>query len=395
MNRILYVNTTSIHGGAEDALLQMMLVARLLGYDPVLVVPRPGWLTDCSRSVGIPCELLPSLPDIMKTKTSREQIVPWLTNGIAIAQLVRKWQACIVHSNSTHASYHGSLGARLTGVGAITHTHDIVESPFRSAIKARLLTSLSDWILVPSRAVERVVSTYVPKMRHRIKTIYYGWDPSTHEGIIPADIGTEFGIAAHKLIIGSVSTMTPWKGQDVLIDAFRLLYTENRQVHLVIVGGSQSNIKQDAFEKLLHQKVAQYGLQNAVTFTGWREDSWSFIRRFDIFVHVPTKPDPLPTVVLHASALGATIVGSATGGIPEIVVEGQSGLLVPPGNPEVLAATLKNLLANHDLRTQLGKAAYVRFRQQFSQQQMGYGLEEVYRLYHDTPAVRVSKRQQI
>lgn len=394
MNRILYVNTTSIHGGAEDALLQMMLVARLLGYDPVLVVPRPGWLTDCSRSAGIPCELLPSLPDIMKTKTSSEQFVPWLTNGIAIAQLVRKWHACIVHSNSTHASYHGSLGARLTGVGAITHTHDIVDSPFRSPIKARLLTTLSDWILVPSQAVERIVSTYVPRVRHRIKTIYYGWDPSTHEGVRPADVVTEFGVSANKLIIGSVSTMTPWKGQDVLIDAFRLLYAENSQLHLIIVGSSQSNIKQDAYEQFLHEKVANYGLQNAVTFTGWREDSWSFIRRFDIFVHVPTKPDPLPTVVLHASALGATIVGSAIGGIPEIIVEGQSGLLVPPGDPETLAVTLKTLLANPDLRKQLGEAARVRFRQRFTQQQMGYSLQEIYRLYYDTQ-VRSPKIQKI
>jgi len=378
MSCVLYVNPTSIHGGAEEVLLHHMTVAQELGYQPVLVVPASGWLTDRCRTEGIPCELLPSLPDAVTSDHWSYQLRPWPLNAIAIAQFVRKWSAVLVHSNTPRTAYHGGLGARLSGVKAVTHVHDIVQLPYAVRPKAWLLFQLTDWTLVVSQAVERAVINYAPKFRSCIQTLYNGWDLSLYHHVLAADIRTLFQVPHTSVIIGTVAAMTPWKGQDVLIEAFRLLRMQVPYVHLIIVGGSQGGKRQSAYEAQLHQQVIDAGLGDAVTFTGWREDVWAWMKSFDIFVHVPIAPDPLPTALLHACALGSTIVASAIGGIPEIVLDGKSGLLISPNDAHALCTALTRLVANPEYRAELGRQATDHFSRRFSRQQMKEGIAFVY-----------------
>lgn len=375
---ILYVNPTSIHGGAEEALLHNMTIAQELGYQPVLVVPMSGWLTDRCRAEGIPCELLSSLPDAVTSDHWRYQLRPWPLNAIAIAQFVRKWSAVLVHSNTPRTAYHGGLGARLSGVKAVTHVHDIVQLPYAVPPKAWLLFQLTDWTLVASQAVERAVIELAPRFRSCTQVVYYGWERSMYDQVPIADIRTLFQVPHTSVIIGTVAAMTPWKGQDVLIEAFRLLRLQVPHVHLVIVGGSQGGKRQSAYEAQLHQQVIDAGLYDAVTFTGWREDVWALIKGFDIFVHVPTAPDPLPTALLHACALGSAIVAADTGGIPEIVLNDKSGLLVPPANPQALCDALNRLITNPAYRAELGRQAIAHFNRHFSRQQMKEGIASAY-----------------
>jgi glycosyltransferase involved in cell wall biosynthesis len=375
---VLYVNPTAIHGGAEEVLLRIMSYARELGYRPVLVVPSAGWLTSECAQLGIPCELLPTLPDTMASETWQEQFGPWIPNALAISRLARKWRVVVVHSNTPRASYHGGLGARLAGVAAVTHVHDIVSLPYRSPIKGRLLSALADRTLVVSRAVEDAVTGFAPRLRSRIQTLYNGWDVASYAGVQPADLRALFGVPADAVVVGTVAALTPWKGQDILIDAFRHLRERVAAAHLVIVGGTQGGKAQAAYEVELHRRVAEYGLGDAVTFTGWREDVWALIRAFDIFAHVPTQPDPLPTSVLHACALSRAVVASHIGGVPEIVLDGVGGVLVPAGDAAALARALEELAADPRRRAALGQQAYEHFVARFSRQQMVDGLGQIY-----------------
>lgn len=375
---ILYFNPTAIHGGAEESLLQMMLIARDLGYEPVLVVPQPGWLTDRCREKEIPCELLPSLPNAFTTDDWLPQFKPWFLNAIAIAQIIRKWHPVIVHSNTPRTSYHSGLGARLMRVPTVTHVRDILHLPYASPLKARILSALADWTLVVSNAVEQVVIGYAPQLRSRIQTLYNCRDEIDYKDVKPIDLHSTFALPEHTLIIGNVSAMTPWKGQDILIEAFRLLYAEHPNLRLFIVGGSQGGKTQYSYESRLHQKVKDYGLGDAIIFTGWREDATAFIKSFDLFVHVPTQPDPLPSVLLQASLLGKAIVSSNCGGIPEIILDGIGGILVRPGDVTSLYNALKLMVQEPELRTTFGQQAHQRFTQCFSKDQMREGLAAAY-----------------
>ncbi|NNJ11443.1 glycosyltransferase family 4 protein [Chloroflexales bacterium ZM16-3] len=377
--RIIYLNPTAVHGGAEDALLQMMRLARGLTLEPVLVTPESGWLTDRCREQQIPCELLPSLPNIVTNDSWHTQLRPWFINAVAVAQLVRKWDACIVHSNNPRAAYHGGLGARLARVMAVTHCHDIVNIPYRSIYKARLLDWLTDWTLVPSNAVQKVIVKAVPWLAPRIRTLYNGWDSAMFDVVSKIDLRTMFGLPSDTVVIGSVAAMTPWKGQDLLIDAFRLLAPQDARLRLMLVGSAQGRPEQQRYEASLHERVAAYGLNDRVIFTGWREDALAIMKALDIVVHVPTQPDPLPTVLIQASALARPIVAAAIGGVPEIVpADERCGLLVQPSDPSALAEALRNLVGNTVLQTELAANAHRRFLTRFSQAQMAAGLAETY-----------------
>lgn len=375
---ILYVSSTAIHGGAEEVLLDLMQAAGEVGHRPVLATPGEGWLTECARDRGIATELVPILPEAMTTVSGIAQFLPILPAATAIARLARRHGAAIVHSNAHRTSYHGGLAARLAGVKAVTHCHDIVGTPYPSPWKARLLDRLADQTIVVSDATGAALLRNAPRFRERLTTIHHAFREEAMAPVAPAAEFGSFRPPPGSLVIGTASAMTPWKGQDVLVDAFSLFQRDHPRAFLVIVGGSQGSTRQNDYESRLHARVAELGLGDRVIFTGWREDWRSLVAAFDIFVHAPTQPDPLPRVVIHAAALGRAVVATNTGGIPEIIGDdGDSGLLVPPGNAPALAAALVQLLADPSRRATMGERARKRVRI-FSWDRMTTGLARVY-----------------
>lgn len=380
MATILYVDPTAVHGGAEEVLVGYMECAVELGYQPVLAVPGEGWLTERCRDRGIPYEVVAGMPDATTSERWSQQLGPWLATARKIAGIVRKWKPVIVHSNSPRVSYHGGLGARMAGhCATVTHTHDMFGTPFASSRKARLLSYLGDWFVTPSHAVARHITEHAPQLASRVQTVYNGWDMDVYAGVQPLNLQAEFGVPEGALVIGAASSMTPMKGQDVLIEAFATLEHDLLQSHLVIAGGVYGGNREHAEHlRRLREQVAALGLERRVTFTGWREDVWSLMRSFDVFVHVPTMADSLPTAVIHAAALGGAIVASDIGGIPEIVRDGSGGILVPPGDARTLADALRTLLGDPNRRAAMGQVAHARFLERFSHRQMREGLGVAY-----------------
>jgi glycosyltransferase involved in cell wall biosynthesis len=380
MRHVLYVNPTAIHGGAEEVLLYMMESVRSRNLAPVLVVPAEGWLSERCRAANIPVELLPGLPDAFIGDALQAHLRSWIPNGLAIAGIARRYAAVLVHANSPRASYHAGLGARLARLPTVTHVHDAdpARLPYSSRLKAQLLGTLTDRLVAVSHAVAAMISSLAPALGARTTVVYNGWESARYAAVQRVDMRRELGLSAEALLIGSVAAMAPWKGQDLLIEAFAALHAAEPRVHLLIVGGSQGAAEQIAYEARLRQMVAERDLDNVVHFTGWREDVWGIMCDFDLFVHVPTLADPLPTAVIHASALGCLIVAARIGGIPEIVEDGVSGLLVPPGDAPALAVALRSTLYASAAFEPLREAARRRFAERFSRESMLDGLMGVY-----------------
>jgi glycosyltransferase involved in cell wall biosynthesis len=377
MATILYVNATAVHGGAEEALLHLMMAALELGHRPVLVTPHAGWLTERAGENGIACETVTALPDTMTTDSWSAQLRPWLPAALGIAAIARRHRAALVHSNSVRAGYHGGLAARLAGVRSITHCYEIIGIPYRSRARAWILDRLTDWTLVVSNAVRDEILAHAPELRNRLSTLYLAHDASMEAGVEPADLCRLFDLPAGAVVIGNAAAMTPWKGQDVLVDAFRLVSDEIPQARLLLMGGSQGSARQNSFEEALRKKVAACGLEDRITFTGWREDWLSLLASFDIFVHATTGADPLPTVLIRGGALGRAIVATPLGGIPEILGE-DAGVLVPPGDAGALAGALKSLAGDPLRRAELGRRARERIGRDFSWERMRNALGAVY-----------------
>lgn len=172
-------------------------------------------------------------------------------------------------------------------------------------------------------------------------------------------------------IIGNISVLEPYKGHRYLIEAVGLLKPGFPNIRCFLVGGGKEYdvIKRYADDRNLGENIVMVGHVEP--------DPLVWLSLFDVFVH-PTMEDALPYVVLDAMALGKPIVATQVGGVPEQVVDGESGLLVSPGDSPALAEAIKKLLRNPALATSLGQKGCARVREKFSMASMEQGLFRLY-----------------
>ena len=148
-----------------------------------------------------------------------------------------------------------------------------------------------------------------------------------------------------------VAAFRPLKGHSCLLDAIELLRARGLSFHCTLAGDTNS-----ATGKLIYQSVQHRGLSDVVTFSGHLTDVAEALRASDIFV-LPSDSEGLPLSVLEAMACGLPVVATNVGGIPEVVIEGETGFLVPPQDSATLAARLEALTKSEDLRLRMGAAA--------------------------------------
>lgn len=378
MTKVLFVNSTAIHGGAERALFCLMDNIRSKGIEPILLVPSRGWLVDRCIEKSIAVEFLPTLPDAFATNTFRQQAQTWLTNSVAIARLVKRYNISLIHANSPRASYHAGLGARLARVPCIVHVHDADPKflPYSVFVKKIILLLVSDEFVTVSKFTEHSLKNFLPTCT-RITTIYNGFEADISYS--KTDLKEELNLQPDSFLIGNISAMAPWKGQDIIIKAFyQMIQKFHGQYYLVIIGGSQGSEEQKNHFQSLLDLTKVLGLKNRVHFTGWRKDVISLLPSIDLFVHVPIRPDPLPSVVFEACLTERPIIASNTGGIPEIIQNNIHGVLVEPSNVEQLAEVMEWSISNYSALVEMGKNAKKRVQEKFSINQM---IEEFYSVY--------------
>jgi glycosyltransferase involved in cell wall biosynthesis len=185
-----------------------------------------------------------------------------------------------------------------------------------------------------------------------------------HNGVAPAPpanggLRAELGLPDGVPLVGEVARLCDVKGQRELIAAL----AEVPDARLVLVG---DDLEQGgAFRDALEREAGRAGVRDRVVFTGPRPDARALIGELDVLA-LPSWTEGLPLVVLEAMASARPVVATPVGGTPELVEDGETGLLVPPRDPGALAAALRRLLADADLRRRLGEAGERRVRERFS-----------------------------
>jgi glycosyltransferase involved in cell wall biosynthesis len=165
------------------------------------------------------------------------------------------------------------------------------------------------------------------------------------------------------VIIGS---LLRWKGQATFIDAAAIIARSGSvpNVSFWIVGGSVGG--EDDYELELRERVVELGLQDSVRFAGHCNNVFPWIGRADVVVHASVNPEPFGRVIIEGMALGKPVIASRLGGPVEIISDGQSGLLVDPGKPELLAEAIVKVLTDEALRRTLTEGGYKTVHHKFS-----------------------------
>lgn len=370
---ILYIHSSDEMYGADVILLQLIAGLDERRFRPIVVLPTDlafdGRLSAALRQRGV-LVLFTNLAVLRRSyfHPLRFPLYLWrfLCSLLWLYALISREQVTIVHSN-TLAVIPGAVAARLRGIPHVWHVHEIITRP-------RFLWRLTAWLASHLSTVNVAVSE--PTRAHLVAG-NAGNDSKTqviHNGIdtqrFDAGIGLgmqlrqEWHTGPDEVLVGMIGRFSHWKGQDYLLQVAQRVLAQRSTVRFAFVGGTVAG-QTAMFDDFLKQ-VDHLGLHDRVIVSGYRSDAPAVLDAYDIFVLPSTLPDPLPTVVLEAMAMGKPVVANAHGGSLEMVEQGVTGFLVEPGLVDAMAAALLLLIDNPQARHVMGAAGRKRLENNFS-----------------------------
>lgn len=267
----------------------------------------------------------------------------------------------IVHTHLGTSDLVGGLAARSLGVPTVSTIHAVMRRRTGSGrIKDALFMLNQRWcaarVIAVSDSARRAYLDRRESMRRRVVRIYNGIDLETTSGSGIA-VRRELGIQSDELLVGMVSALRPEKGHDVAIAAIAALRRRFPRLRLLIAGHGP-----------LAAELARLAspLGNTVVLAGRRTDVASVFDALDVCIH-PSRSDAFPTTLLEALASSVPVLATAVGGIPEIIDDGRTGVLVPASaNAGTIADALGSLLADPSRRRVLATAGRHEYEQRFT-----------------------------
>jgi glycosyltransferase involved in cell wall biosynthesis len=358
--------------GAERHLLTLLPGLRARGIDARLILLHPP---------QNPLDTYAALLDASGVPLTRIPIDSHVDIGV-IGRLRRALQAIqpdLVHTHLLHADLYGlsaALWARVPYRITTRHNDDV----FRRRLILRLIHRLQWRYVVQagigiSQAVTRFCVQIEHAPAHKMRTIYYGLPlpvPPIDRREARAALRAELKLPADAVLIGGAGRLTTQKGFTYALQAFKRIEREFPEAHLLIAGDGPLNMP-------LKAEARQLGLARRVHFLGWRTDIPNVLAGLDVFV-MPSLWEGFGLVLLEAMAQALPVVGSAVSAIPEIVAHGETGLLVPPRDPDALADALRTLLRDPALMRHLGMLGEDRLERMFGADAM---IEATAALYHE------------
>jgi glycosyltransferase involved in cell wall biosynthesis len=297
-----------------------------------------------------------------------------------LARLLRAGGFDLVHAHLAYASIWGAVAAPRAGLPLVATLHVApprVPPLSREGLRQRLMRGLlarrAARVVAVSRALaDTWIDAGLPA--GRLEVVHNGIDVAAYEPAADGavDVRRELALPAGAPVLATVTVLRAGKGSEVLLEAFAALRRDHPAAVLVVAGDGP-------LRPALEARAAELGLGGAVRWAGFRRDVPQLLAAADLFV-LPSRWDAFPTAVLEAMAAGLPVVASHTGGIPEMVEDGVTGLLVPPGDAPALAAALSGLLAAATgRRAEMGRRGRERAGAHFSLAAWADRLEALYR----------------
>ncbi|MDH7486512.1 MAG: glycosyltransferase family 4 protein [Anaerolineae bacterium] len=363
MTGVLFVDHAEALGGAEHSLLLLLKHLDRRRFRPLLACNR-GPLLQAAAALDVP------VTPVEMPRIRGELLGPlWLLRGsLALAGLIRRQGADIVHSNVMRASFYAALSAHLTGRPLIWHVRDI--HPPSERWYTRLMCRLATRVIAISQAVAAVLPC-----PDKVTVIYNGLDLEEY----PPDLDgaaarAELGLPFEAPVAGIVGRLQAWKGQEHFLRAAARVVRHLPEARFLVVGGAIFG-GGDAYVARLRRLAADLG--GRVIFTGHRQDLPRLLAALDVLVHC-SAAEPFGRVLIEGMAARRPVLAFADGAVPEIVRHGETGILVPPGDELALAAAMAELLGDAERRQRMGAAGRRRVEQHFTAAQTARAIEAMY-----------------
>lgn len=414
---VLYLDHTARLGGGELALLNLVCALDADRYHPIVALAADGPLADRLHAAGIDTRIVPLDAAVLDTRKDSlgggsllKLRYAWacLRYVLTLAHLARAVHADLIHTNSLKSDLYGGFAGRLAGIPVLWHVRDRIDGHYLPPRVATAFRRLSH--ILPNAVVansESTLKTLRPRRRQPSAAVYSGIadlsagaDEAGPRLDIIAD-GLPAGQFALRsapllarlpeptragLVVSLVGRIAEWKGQHIFIQAAALVLADFPNTRFQIIGAPLFG--EDAYAETLHQTVAALGLSEQIVFLGFRDDVATLLAGTDVVAHASTLEEPFGQVVVQGMAAGKPVVATDGGALREIVVPGETGLLVPRSDAPAMARAFSGLLADPARAKEMGEAGRRRVRERFTMTQTLHALEGVYSRLLGTPSVR-------
>jgi glycosyltransferase involved in cell wall biosynthesis len=360
--RVLFVeHHSTVVGGGQISLLELM--RQLEHFQPLYVCGAEGDMTEAVRRAQIPVAVM-DMPPLRPASTRRAlAAVRWL------ARLARQQEAVLLHANSSRAMFYAGLAGKLAGLPVVWHVRVVQSDGWRD----QLLAHGADRIIAISRAVEQRFARQ--PAAGKVRVIHNGVDLESFSRAKGTALRARLGCGESPLV-GMVAQLIPWKRHADFIRAMARVAGSVPQARFLIAGAEPQ--PRSGYESELRKLVRQMGLEERFAFLGFYQEIAEVMAMLDVAV-LTSENEPFGRVLIEAMAAGKPVVATAGGGVPEIVVDGQTGLLVPLGDVEAIAGAVVGLLGHPERAQAMGQAGRCRAQERFSIQAHARAVEALYR----------------
>jgi glycosyltransferase involved in cell wall biosynthesis len=352
--RILYVHGIEAIGGAERDLIALLKTLDRQKWESHVVCPGTGPFREQLHAIAVPTHAL-SFPPWRKPLSlfQRRSAVGRL--GALVGQL----DPAMIHVNDIWWVPHTvrAIAARTSNpVPIVAHVRQEIEP----AKVRRYQLDRVEAVIAISQQIERSLIAGGVSAKN-VRTLYSGIDLSKGQSVHDGQaIRQMIGVSNGAVLLGTVANLFPRKGYEVMLRALPAIVRAVPTVHYVIVG-SDDDDHADRLKRLAHElKIA-----DRVHIVGFQDPVQPFLASLDLYVH-PALMEGFGIAVVEAMAMGKAVVATTTGGLPEVVAQGETGLLVPPGDVGSLAAAVVSLLEDGVRREQMGLSGRARAHERFS-----------------------------
>jgi glycosyltransferase involved in cell wall biosynthesis len=351
---VLHVQKVKGLGGSERHLLDLLPALAREGHEVRMYIATTGeadrFLVELQRR-GVDTRAVPAGPHV---------------NPLLFARLsaeVRRYQPDLVHTHLLHADLHGQPAARMWGVPAVSSVHSAHKFYRRQPVRlvGTAACRLATRTITISEHVRRFAVDVGLNRPGAIRVVPYGVDAGDWEvsGEQRGRAREALGLGEGDVAVAMAARMVSDKGHDVLLDAFDKAVSSASQLRLLIAGDGP-------LEGAIRARAARHPADR-IRILGFVDDMHALFAASDIVVF-PTMPalsEGFGLVALEAGASGLPVVATDVGALPEVVTHLQTGIVIPPGDPDALAKALISLLRDPSLRRRLGRAAAERAKARF------------------------------
>lgn len=362
--RILFINTIQMFGGGEVWMLRSLKALRDRGHQ-VFLLCRPGVLLEQrAKEAGIR----------VFTFQVRGDFGP--LSILRTARLIKRENIQIILNNMEKELRFSGVAAKLVG-NCVVISRRGIDHPLKNKLRYRFTYNvLADGIIANSRATKASLLKNAPWLNpDRIKVIYNGIDPEPFLQPPVYDLKEKLGLAPQARIIGFVGQLDERKGIDTLLASFEIVASENADVHLVLAG-------EGAKRAAIEQFARQHNLTARIHLLGFQKDITDIMKGIDALV-LPSLWEGFGIVLIEAMAAGKPAITTNVSSMPEIVVDNETGRVVPVNDEKALAAAMQQIVRNPQLARQWGAKGRQRVLELFTIDRMIDELEDYFRRHID------------